>query len=40
MATLLLDGQNAKPHALLAAGFRFEHPGLTDAFENLAKTSG
>lgn len=36
MATLLLDGQNAKPQALLAAGYHFVHPGLKEALEDLA----
>lgn len=36
MATLLLDGQNARPQALLAAGYRFVFPGLVEALEDLA----
>lgn len=36
MATLLLDGQNARPRAALAAGYRFAYPGLASAFAALS----
>jgi NAD dependent epimerase/dehydratase family enzyme len=36
MATLLLDGQNARPQALTTAGYRFLLPGLPEALEDLA----
>ena len=36
MAELLLEGQNAVPAAALAAGYRFRHATLDDAFADLA----
>jgi len=39
MATLLLDGQNAVPAAAVEAGYRFIHPTLKSAFEDLAQRS-
>ncbi len=40
MATLLLDGQNAVPHAALEAGYVFKHPGLEGALAALAGGPG
>ncbi|QTN26944.1 TIGR01777 family protein [Rhodoferax sp. AJA081-3] len=36
MSTLLLDGQNARPRAAVAAGYRFAYPRLTSALMALA----
>lgn len=36
MSTLLLDGQNARPRAAVAAGYRFVHPRLKAALRALA----
>lgn len=36
MSTLLLDGQNARPRAAVAAGYRFAHPKLRGALHTLA----
>jgi uncharacterized protein (TIGR01777 family) len=36
MSELLLCGQRVLPQAALAAGYRFRHPGLREALENLA----
>lgn len=35
MTTLLLDGQNARPRAAVAAGYRFAHPKLVGALTSL-----
>ncbi|MES2583944.1 MAG: DUF1731 domain-containing protein, partial [Pseudomonadota bacterium] len=37
MSTLLLDGQNARPRAAVAAGYRFAHPRLAPALRSLAR---
>jgi uncharacterized protein (TIGR01777 family) len=37
MSTLLLDGQNARPRAAVAAGYRFAYPRLQGAFAALAR---
>lgn len=37
MSTLLFDGQNAVPHTVLAHGYRYMHPRLSGALDNLAK---
>ena len=39
MSTLLLDGQNARPRAAMAAGYRFVHPRLVEALAALAHQS-
>ena len=40
MAALVLDGQNAVPHAALAAGYLFRDPRLEAAFADLAQCHG
>ena len=37
MSTLLLDGQNARPRAMVAAGYRFAYPRLQGALRALAE---
>ena len=39
MSTLLLDGQNARPRAAVAAGYRFSYPRLQGALRSLASKS-
>ena len=36
MATLLLDGQNARPRAAVGAGYRFAYPKLQTALQSMA----
>jgi len=38
-AALVLEGQNARPHRLLAAGYRFQFESLDAALENLLQSS-
>ena len=40
MSTLLLDGQNARPRAAVAAGYRFAYPRLQGALRVLAVGGG
>ena len=40
MSTLLLDGHNVVPSAVLAHGYRFVHPRLGGALKELAETEG
>jgi uncharacterized protein (TIGR01777 family) len=40
MSTLLLDGQNARPRAAVAAGYRFAYPRLQGALRALAAEGG